>query len=396
MHDDDLLMIPGPVEVSPAVTRATDGPPPSHLDDAFIESFGRSLEMMREVWCASDDSQPFIVAGSGTLAMEMAVGNLLDPGDRAVVVHTGYFSDRMATMIRRRGAEVTEVEADPGAAPAVEEVERVLDEQPADALFATHVDTSTGVRVDAERLAKLADQRDAVSVFDGVCATAGEEFRMADWGADAYVTASQKAIGVAPGLCLMVASPRALRRRSKLETPPPLNVDWKKWRPIMDAYEERDGSYFSTPATTLVQGLEASLAEILEYSLGARNGMDARFAAHERAGKAMRAAWEALDLELVPEQPERTSDTLSAVQIPEGVDASVVDSIGAHGVTVAGGLYPGLEDTYFRVGHMGHVVTRPELLVRTVRAVGEALVEHGHEASVAEAASAAEQHIESY
>ena len=74
------------------------------------------------------------------------------------------------------------------------------------ALFATHVDTSTGVRVDPEPLCRLAREAGILAVFDGVCATAGERFEMAAWGADLYFTASQKAIGLPPGLALMVAS----------------------------------------------------------------------------------------------------------------------------------------------------------------------------------------------
>lgn len=389
MTDDNLCMIPGPVEVSPAVTHATDGPPPSHLAEAFVETFGTALEMMRRVWCASDRSQPFAVAGSGTLAMEMAVGNILAPGERALVVNTGYFSDRMATMIRRRGADVLEVAGTPGDVPATGEIERVLDEEQIDALFATHVDTSTGVRVDAESIANAADERGIVSVFDGVCATAGEAFQMEHWGADVYLTASQKAIGVAPGLCLMVASPRALRRREELSAPPPLNVDWHEWRPIMESYERRNGSYFSTPATTLIRGLEASLTEILNFAFANTTGIAARVAAHERAAEAMRAGWEALGLELFPERTELAANTMSALDLPEGVDASFPETVAAHGVTVAGGLYPGREESYFRVGHMGHVVTQPEALVRTVRAVGEALVDHGVDAPVEGAARAA-------
>ncbi|HEY0513110.1 MAG TPA: alanine--glyoxylate aminotransferase family protein, partial [Thermoanaerobaculia bacterium] len=99
-----LLMIPGPVEISPAVLAAASVPPPGHTSPRLIEAFGRSLERMREVWRAGPASQPFVVAGSGTLAMEMAAANLVEPGERALVVSTGYFSERMAEILRRAGA----------------------------------------------------------------------------------------------------------------------------------------------------------------------------------------------------------------------------------------------------------------------------------------------------
>ena len=108
-----LLMIPGPIEISPGVLEACSTAPPSHVSEGVIQAFGHSIERMREVWCAGPDSQPYVVAGSGTLAMEMAVVNLLEPGDEAVIVDSGYFSERMAEMCRRRGVLVESVTAPP-------------------------------------------------------------------------------------------------------------------------------------------------------------------------------------------------------------------------------------------------------------------------------------------
>ncbi|HEY0781785.1 MAG TPA: alanine--glyoxylate aminotransferase family protein, partial [Thermoanaerobaculia bacterium] len=104
MTDRPLLMIPGPVELSPRVLDAFAVPPPGHLDARLIRAFGEALGDMRRVWSAPPGAQPFAVAGSGTLAMEMAAANLIAPGDRALVVNSGYFSDRMSEILRRAGA----------------------------------------------------------------------------------------------------------------------------------------------------------------------------------------------------------------------------------------------------------------------------------------------------
>lgn len=366
-----LLMIPGPIEISPKVAEACAGPPPGHLAPSILQAFGEGLAAMRQVWRAGASAQPFVVPGSGSTAMEMAATNLLDPGQRAVVVWTGYFSDRIAEMLRRRGVEVTLVPAEPGDAPPLEEVRRALRERSAHALFVTHVDTSTGVRADARALAELAREASALSVFDGVCATAGEAFEMEAWGADVYLTGSQKALGLPPGLGLLVASERALEARKALGTLPPLSLDLESWRPIMQAYEERRPSYFATPPTTLVRALPVALAEILE------GGVDARWALHARSAKAMRAAFSVLGLEPLPRRAELAANTLSALLFPDGLGPELVAEIGKRGVVVAGGLLPSLRTRYFRVGHMGYVLTRPELLAETVRAIGEALVAAG-------------------
>ena len=376
MTERPLLMIPGPVEISPAVATAFAAPPPSHVSPGLIEAFGTSLERMREVWRATPDSRPLVVGGGGTVAMDSAVANLIEPGDRALVVKTGYFSDRMAEMLRRAGAEVTAIGAEPGDAPAPAAVAEVLDdlrrEGPVKALFATHVDTSTGVRIDPEPLARLARAAGALSVFDGVCATAGERFEMAAWDADLYLTGSQKALGLPAGLALLVAGERAVAARAARRAgPPPMYLDWDQWLPIMAAYEARRPSYFSTPATNLILALEAGLGEIVA------EGIEARVERHRRAARALRAAWRTLGLEPLPVREELAANTLSALYFPPGAGPSLVGRIRDHGVLVAGGLLPALKDRYFRIGHMGYAVTRPEMLRRTVAAVADALRDEG-------------------
>ncbi len=379
-----LLMIPGPVEVSPAVLAAAALPPPGHTAPRLVEAFGSSLGMMRQVWQADAASQPFILAGSGTLAMEVAAANLIEPGERALVLNTGFFSERMTAILRRAGAEVIEVGAPVGEAPGLDEVREALRRGgPCKALFATHVDTSTGVRVDPEPLCHLAQAAGILAVFDGVCATAGERFAMAAWGADLYFTGSQKAIGLPPGLALMVAGERALAARdSRRAAPPPVYLDWHSWLPVHRAYEERKPSYFATPATTLVMALEAGLGEILEA------GIEARVTAHARAAAALRNAWWTLGLRPVPQSEALTANTLSVLLFPECIDASLLPKIAACGVAVAGGLHPAVKATSFRIGHMGYTVTRPDYLRRTVEAVGGALREAGAAVDVEEALKA--------
>lgn len=369
-----LLMIPGPIEISDAVLTAFSCPPPSHVAPHVISAFGRALGNMRRVWLAPADAVPFVIAGSGTIAMEMAVANVIDAGDSAVVVNTGYFSDRIAEMITRRGARVVHVKAEVGDAPSLDDVREALAAGTFRALFATHVDTSTGVRVDAEGLARLAREHGALSIFDGVCATAGERFEMEAWGADIYLTASQKAIGLPAGLALLVASQRAIARRAALTTPPPLSIDFAEWRPIMEAYEAGRPSYFSTPATNLIVALDVGLKELLDTQHGGLEGMEARFLLHQRCADEMRSAWSHMGLELLC-KPALAANTLSAIRYPAGVDATLVKAIAERGVIVAGGLHPSCKDDYFRVGHMGAVTLRSEALEKTRDAVAAALAQ---------------------
>ena len=147
--------------------------------------------------------------------------------------------------------------------------------------------------------------------------------------------------------------------------------DWTHWLPVMKAYEERRPAYFGTPAVNLVSGLEVSLKLIL------KEGMEARFRRHIERGAAFREAMRDLGLRMIPVSEEVCANTLSAPYYPEGVKGSdFMKAIASSDVILAGGLLPGIKDTYFRVGHMGSV-TEGDILA-TVAAVRGALSACGY------------------
>jgi alanine-glyoxylate transaminase/serine-glyoxylate transaminase/serine-pyruvate transaminase len=374
MKNRKLLMIPGPIEFEPEVLAAMGAPTTSHVAPNFIEIFGQALEKTRKVFLADGSEslgQPFILAGSGTLAMDSAAANLVEPGDRALQVVTGYFSDRFQTIMERYGAQVSRVEAPVGGRPELNEVEDKLKDG-YKILAVTHVDTSTGVINDIQALAQLSQKYGTLLVVDGVCSVAGEQLRMSEWGVDLAFTASQKAIGVPPGLALLVAGPKAMTAFHKRATPVmSYYSDWSNWLPIMQAYEARKAAYFATPAVNLVHALNVSLTQILA------EGMQARFARHEKIGRACRAGLTALGLGQVPLKPEYAANTLSAPRYPQGVDgARLLAETGKQGVILAGGLHPAIRSEYFRIGHMGSC-SQGDLLA-TLGAVEQALVQCGY------------------
>jgi alanine-glyoxylate transaminase/serine-glyoxylate transaminase/serine-pyruvate transaminase len=380
-----LLMIPGPVEFEPDVLAALGRPTLSHVDPDFVRAFGRVLGRMREVFEAPG-GQPFVVAGTGTLAMELAVANVIEAGDRVVVVNTGYFGDRMGKILERLGATAEHVRAEIGDVPDLEAIERAVARAPCKALTVTHVDTSTSVLTPVEAIAKIGRKHGALVVVDGVCATGGEAFRQDAWGIDVCLTASQKAIGVPPGLALVVAGPNALQawraRKTKVAS---LYLDFGEWLPIMEGYERAAPLYFATPAVNLVSALDVSLASICS------EGIEGRVARHVRIAGAFRAAWRALGLSMLPKRDEIAAHTMSAVFYPEGVDASFVGRVREEGVVLAGGLHPDIKAKYFRVGHMGAVEGSDVLT--TVAAIERALLKSGRHLEPGVAVAAAQREL---
>jgi alanine-glyoxylate transaminase / serine-glyoxylate transaminase / serine-pyruvate transaminase len=371
MKNRSLLMIPGPVEFEPAVLSALGAPTTGHLAPDFVEAFGQALERMRQVFL-SEDGQPFVLAGSGTLAMDSAAANLVEPGDSVLVINTGYFGDRMGVILERYGAQVTHLRAAPGGCPDLEAVEAVLDETEFKLLFVTHVDTSTGVLTPVQELAALGQKYGVLVVVDGVCSVAGEELRMSDWGVDAAFTASQKAVGVPPGLALLVAGPRAMAAFKNRRTPVfSYYADWSNWLPVMEAYEARKTAYFGTPPVNLIFALNVSLGQILA------EGMDARFARHVLLGDACKAGMAALGLGQVPKSKALAAHTMTAPRFPTGINGpALIAEIARAGVVVAGGLHPEIRGEYFRIGHMGAV--KQNDILATVGAVEAALSAVGY------------------
>jgi alanine-glyoxylate transaminase/serine-glyoxylate transaminase/serine-pyruvate transaminase len=236
----------------------------------------------------------------------------------------------------------------------------------------THVDTSTAVITEVQQIADLGRKHGVLTIVDGVCSVAGEQLKMEAWGVDLVLTASQKAIGVPPGLALLMIGPRAMdafqNRSSAVHN---YYADWANWLPIMQAYEARKPSYFGTPPVNLIFALHVSLKQILA------EGLEKRFARHEAISQACKAGITALGLNQVPIHAEFAAHTLSAPRYPIGVSgADFLSRVLQAGVTLAGGLLPAIRNEYFRIGHMG-AVTLGDVLA-TISAIESALAGCGY------------------
>lgn len=350
MKSRKLLMIPGPIEFEPKVLQALGAPTTSHVAPNFIESFGNCIALMRKVWLTST-GQPFVVAGTGTFAMDMAAANLIEPSDNVLVISTGYFGERFAEISKRYGANVTILASEVGNIVSLVAIEKALSTKKYKIMTITHVDTSTGVMVNPKPIAELAKKYDTLSILDGVCSVAGEEIQQEKWGIDVVLTASQKAIGVPPGLALLVVSQKAMEIFKNRKTPVSnYYADFNNWLPIMQAYENRQPSYFGTPPVNLIAALEVSLQQIVT------EGMEKRFLRHKEIASAFREAMIALGLKLLPVHKNLSANTLTAVYFPENIIGNIfLGHISKNDVILAGGLLPSHKSLYFRVGHMGSV-----------------------------------------
>jgi len=377
--DETLTMIPGPTPVHPRVLDALARPTTSHVAPSFVEAYRQALDGFRAL-CRSGAGQPFVVAGGGTLAMEMALVNVVAPGEKLLVLSHGYFGDRFGDLAAAFGIEADVVRSEWGEAVEPAELSRRLAAGSYAAVTVSHVDTSTGTLAPVAAYAEILRGRPELFLLDGVCATGGLDERFDEWGVDVLLTGPQKAIGAPPGLALCLFSERAMARRRERASVPAYYADVMRWLPVM----QDPGKYFSTPCVNEI----VALAEALR--LLHSEGLDARFARHGRIARAFRAGLEALGLVLFTEASCR-ADTLSVVLLPEGVaDAAFRKEIAARGVVLAGGLGP-IAGKAFRLGHMGNI--GPAEVAATLVAIEGALAALGVPVTPGAALAAAAPHL---
>lgn len=302
----------------------------------------------------TDKAQPFILAGSGTLGWDLVAANLIEPDERALVLNSGYFGDSFADCLETYGAHVDQVKAPAvgGVAP-LDEVEKRLKEAQYKLVTFTHVDTSTGVLSDAKQIGELVKRvsPDTLVVLDGVCSVASEEIRMDDWNIDAVVGASQKGLGVPPGLSVTVFSQRALAvvdaRKHKITS---YFANLKRWLPVMQSYEAGAPIYFATPSVQLIYALQASLKSILSSS----TSLEDRFESHKRASQRVKDAAQRLGFKQLAANRHEQANGMTALWLPDGVaPATLVKAMSDRGCVIAAGLLPAHKTKYVRVGHMG-------------------------------------------
>jgi alanine-glyoxylate transaminase/serine-glyoxylate transaminase/serine-pyruvate transaminase len=372
----NLLVIPGPIEVADEVLFANAHPSTSHIAPNFIPVFGDCIRMTREV-LFTKDGQPFLIAGSGTLGWDQVAANLVEPGENALVIHSGYFGDSFADCLETYGAKVDQIKAPIGTAVPLDEIEKALKTKNYKVLTFTHVDTSTSVLSDAKGIAELVKRvsPDTLVISDSVCSVASEEIRMDAWGIDVVLTGSQKGIGAPPGLSILVASQKALKVAETRKTPvTSYYASWKKWLPIMKAYEEGRAAYFATPPVNLVFALHAALTRIVKGS----PSLEERFRLHQQAKDRIRGTAKELGLRLLAQDEADASNGLTAIYLPDGVAATdLLPRLTKRGVTAAGGLHKDIKDKYIRFGHMGISVVDAERgdIDKVVTALKEAVEE---------------------
>jgi alanine-glyoxylate transaminase/serine-glyoxylate transaminase/serine-pyruvate transaminase len=292
---------------------------------------------------------PFIFPSSGTGCWEAALMNCLSPGDKVLIARFGQFSHLWADMSERLGFEVEILDVEWGEGAPIDRYRHALEADTGrkiKAVLATHNETATGVTSDIAALRKAMDAvgHPAFLFVDAVSSLGSIDFRMDEWKVDVRVSGSQKGLMLPAGLGITCVSEKALEARRTNAKNPRCYFDY------LDMINQNKNGYFPyTPALSLLYGLKESLRAIEDEGLENIFKRHAYLAAGTRA--AIQQGWK---LDVCAKAPQWYSDTVSAVVVPEGIDAAkIIDrayrrynlSLGAGLSKVAGRV--------FRIGHVG-------------------------------------------
>ena len=343
-----ILLGPGPSPIAPRVMRAMAAPVLSHLDPDLLPSLDDIRARLARTFRAPDGSLALAISGTGTSGMEAAVANLIAPGMHVTAVVTGYFGDRLAQICERYGATVSRLDVEWGRACDPDDLRRALQRNRADLVAFVHAETSTGVLNPAEALAGVAREHGALTIVDAVTSLGGHPLEVEKWGITAAYSCSQKCIGAPSGMAPIVFSPEARARRVPSRSFY-LDLD------LLEDYWVRR-KYHHTLSASLAYALHEALTAVEE------EGLDARWARHERHHRALVAGLAAMGMEVLPPRGERLW-TLNAVRVPEGVDEPHVrrQFLEKFNVEIGAGLGP-LAGRIWRVGLMGAGST-PQLVL---------------------------------
>jgi alanine-glyoxylate transaminase/serine-glyoxylate transaminase/serine-pyruvate transaminase len=380
---DRTLMGPGPSEVHPRVLRAMSTPLVGHLDPSFVEIMDEVQDLLRYTF-RTDNKWTIPVSGTGSAAMEAAIGNLVRPGDTALVPTNGYFGGRMAEMVRRAGGEVARVDAPWGEPLDPAGVEAALADHDPDVFGFVHAETSTGVRQpDVPALTQAAHDHDALVIADTVTSLGGVELRVDEWGIDAAYSGPQKCLSCPPGASPLTLNDRAVEKVLARDT---AVRSWYLDVSLLDDYWGETRSYHHTAPITNVYALREALRLVAE------EGIEARWDRHREVAGALKAGLEAMGMEMNASE-DAWLPSLNAVRVPAGVDDGVVidELVADYDLEIASGLGD-LAGEIFRIGCMGHSA-RAETVSYLVSALGETLRSQGADVDVAAGLAATSERL---
>jgi len=344
-HQPRVLLGPGPSNVHPRVFQAMTSPILGYLDPDFLAVMDDTMALLRHLF-QTENEMTITLAGTGMAAMEASVCNVVEPGDEVIVGIHGFFGQRMAEIVERHGGKAIRVEVEFGEVVEPSQIAAAMDAHPAAKMVGVvHGETSSGVGQPLADIGRLVRERGKLFLVDTVCSLGGADIPVDDLLIDICYSGGQKCIGGPAGISCITLNDRAIDVIESRSRPPDT---WYLDLMLIRKYWFSDRAYHHTAPGPSVCALREALRLVQE------EGLQERFARHQKCGDLLKSELEGLGLELFGD-PENRLSMLTCVMIPEGVDDATVRQrlLSDYGIEIVGGFGP-LKGKAWRIGLMGY------------------------------------------
>lgn len=353
MKKAELLMIPGPTPLPEPVREVMSRPAIGHRSAEFKDVLKRVFPNLQ--WIFGSKNQVFLYTASGTGAMEAALSNTLNAGDRVLALVNGVFSHRWAEIAKTFGLHVETLDVPPGEAHTPAILQEYLEAQKSagyKAVLLNHSETSTGVLSPIRELVQVIRQThpNALTIVDAITSLGATDFALDEWNVDIAVSGSQKGFMLPPGLSFLALSDRAWQAHQHCQHP----GYYFNFTRYQKSQLENTTPY--TPATPQILGLDVALQLMRE------EGLETMIRRHHTLSRMTRAGVKAMGLEPFVKDDSLASPSVTSFLPPA---ALTVDAIRAglkkrFGIVIADGQKE-LKGKIMRIGHLGHVSEREVL-----------------------------------
>jgi alanine-glyoxylate transaminase/serine-glyoxylate transaminase/serine-pyruvate transaminase len=340
-----ILLGPGPSMVHPRVLRSMATPVIGYMDPDFLEIMADVKDLLQQTFQTENDLT-LAVPGTGTSAMETAISNLVEPGDKVLTCIQGYFGERLAEMAERHSADVTRLARDWGEVFEPQAIESAVSEGEYKLVTLVHAETSTGaLQPGIPDIARACHQSGALLVLDCVTSLGGVAVEVDAWDVDVAYSAGQKCLSGVPGLSPITLSAKAVETIGERSTPPSVfYLDLN----LLGRYWGSSPAYHHTAPTSTMYALREALRLVQE------EGLDTRIARHMANARRLWDGLEALGLTLWVEDESLRIPSLTTCRVPEGADEAKLRARlrDEFNIEIAGGFGP-LAGKIWRIGLMG-------------------------------------------
>ncbi len=382
LPDEPLLMMgAGPVPI-PARVAAANSIVINHLGDTMSQIIEQVKSMSGYVF-QTRSSRILGVAGPGSAAMEMAVANLIEPGDSCLCICNGFFSNRLAEMAERNGASVVRHLVAGNESVDVAAFENLLNTHCPRVVTIVQGETSNTVcNRGLADICQIARRHNCLVIVDAVCTLSTMLLNMDEWGIDAVITGGQKGLSSIPGVSLVAFSERAWEAISQRKTP---MQHWCLDAKLADQFWYQKAYHYTAPVSGVL-AIHEALRLICNESL------PTRFTRHLRSSSALQAGIEAMGLTLFIE-PQHRLNSVVGIKLPDGVEGpSLLHYMSSHYKVEISGSFGA---SIVRIGQMGEQC-RAHNIFRTLHALGASLTSLGVNVDVPAGVSALEKSLQDF